>query len=260
MAIAEVSAAIASPGIVAATALYMFVLVPVVKASGLVDKTKGAYRRAMLAYNVIFSIYSALTFVVTAAALGWDRGYGQWLRDLTGDTVVSLYQDKCPSTLFNSKLFMWAAWAFYYSKFVEFLDTVWLVLKGKPASFLQKLHHSGAPWDLYFQLVLQHEGVWIFVSFNSFIHTFMYAYYAITAVGIKCPAKSLITMMQISQFIIGFVAVYRYASIPCYYASKGLMFAWYFNYAYVGAILLLFLHFFYVDNFVPKARLKEKGK
>lgn len=64
-------------------------------------------------------------------------------------------QNECPPRLFESKLFMYAAWGFYYSKFIEYLDTAWLILKGKPASFLQKLHHSGAPWDLYFQLVLQ---------------------------------------------------------------------------------------------------------
>ena len=53
---------------------------------------------------------------------------------------------------------MWAAWSFYYSKYVEYLDTAWLVLKGKDVSFLQTFHHFGAPWDVYLGIVLQVAG------------------------------------------------------------------------------------------------------
>ena len=48
---------------------------------------------------------------------------------------------------------MLAAKSFYYSKYIEYLDTAWLVLKGKPVSFLQTFHHFGAPWDVYLGLV-----------------------------------------------------------------------------------------------------------
>ncbi|KAL3910031.1 MAG: hypothetical protein SGPRY_009210 [Prymnesium sp.] len=236
----DVTSALASPGILACTAFYLFLLSPLLKRSGMVDTSKGAYRQAMVAYNLFFALYSALTFLAAAVALGWDGGYGQWLRDLMGDKVVDrLYQAAWPRGEEGGGRASCGGEG------------------GKPASFLQKLHHSGAPWDLYFQLVLQHEGIWIFVSFNSFIHTFMYSYYAITAAGVRCPAKFVITAMQISQFIIGFVAVYPYAAIPCHAASKGLMFAWVFNYAYVGGVLLLFLHFFYMDNFVKPRKAKS---
>jgi len=251
-------AAIASPGIIVGTGFYL-VLKPILKQTGLIDTTKGAYKHSMIAYNILMAVYSATAFIVTGTALGWDRGYMQWLRDLTGDKVVTLYQDGCPSPVFDSKLFMWAAWSFYYSKYVEYLDTAWLVLKGKPVSFLQTFHHLGAPWDVYLGIMLQNEGLWIFMGFNAFIHTVMYTYFGITAAGFAYPAKFLITAMQICQFVIGFAVVYPYWNIPCFRASKGMMFSWVFNYAYVGTVLALFLHFFYNDNFVKKAK-KEKSK
>ena len=34
-------------------------------------------------------------------------------------------------------------------RYVEYLDTVWLVLKGKEVSLLQTFHHFGAPWDVF---------------------------------------------------------------------------------------------------------------
>ena len=37
------------------------------------------------------------------------------------------------------------------------------------------------------------------------------------------------------------------------------MFSWVFNYAYVGAVLVLFLHFFIKDNFAKKSRSKSKA-
>lgn len=47
----------------------------------------------------------------------------------------------------------------------------------------------------------------------------------------------------------------RHLPIDC--VMQGLMFAWVFNYAYVGGVLLLFLHFFYMDNFVKPRKAKS---
>ena len=49
--------------------------------------------------------------------------------------------------------------------------------------------------------------------------------------------------------------VFPYKNIPCFRADQGMMFSWIFNYAYVGGVLLLFMHFFYNEYFVGK-----KGK
>lgn len=60
----------------------------------------------------------------------WDYSYGAWLRQWSGDAPISLFtQQQCPSPVWKSKLFTWAVYSFYISKYVEYLDTAWLVLK-----------------------------------------------------------------------------------------------------------------------------------
>jgi len=253
-----VKAAFANPEILIGTVFYL-VLKPILRNSGLVDTTKGAYKTSMIMYNIVMALFSAACFVMTTVALGWDRGYGAALLRWAGDSPVPLYTDSCPSPVFSSNLFTYAAWAFYYSKYVEYLDTAWLVLKGKNVSLLQTFHHFGAPWDVYLGLVFKNEGLWIFVFLNAFIHTIMYTYYAISAAGIPYPAKPLITMMQIVQFLAGFTVVWPYKDVPCFAKDQGMMISWVFNYAYVGTVLALFAHFFYQDNFGKKKAKKSKA-
>ena len=84
----------------------------------------------------------------------------------------------------------------------------------------------------------------------------MYTYYALTAAGVSYPAKPLITLMHITQFVAGFTVVWPYKVIACFRNDTGKMVSWVFNYAYVGGVLILFMHFFYLDNFAKK---KSKG-
>jgi len=245
--------ALTDPLILIGTSSYLL-LAPLLRRSPLVDTRKGAYKRCMIAYNTLMAVYSLGCFLVTTTALGWDYGYGGWLRALTGDQVVELYSNTCPSPVWESTLFVWAAKSFYYSKYVEYLDTAWLVLKGKPVSFLQTFHHFGAPWDVYLGLALKNEGLWIFMFLNAFIHTLMYTYYGLTAAGYRIPFKPLMTIMQLFQFCCGFTIVWEYIYIPCFRADQGMVFSWAFNYFYVGTVLLLFMHFFYMDNFQTRPR------
>ena len=231
-----VRAVLLNPEILIGTFGYLL-LKPLLRSSSLVDTRRGAYKRWMIAYNLVMAVFSAACFAATMTALGWDRGYGAQLLAWAGDTPVALYTDACPPPIFGSKLFMLSAKAFYYSKYVEYLDTAWLVLKGKPVSFLQTFHHFGAPWDVYLGLAFENEGLWIFVVLNAFIHTIMYSYYAITAAGVSYPAKPLITLLQIVQFIAGFTAVWPYKDISCFRNDQGKMLSWVFNYAYVGGVV-----------------------
>lgn len=254
----NVIAALTNPEILIGTGFYL-ILKPLLRASPFVDERKGAYKKTMIAYNAIMAIFSAACFIATTVALGWDRGYGAGLLAWSGDTPLpALYTNTCPSKLFDSYLFRTAAWAFYYSKYVEYLDTAWLVLKGKPVSFLQSFHHFGAPWDVYLGIVFKNEGLWIFVWLNAFIHTVMYTYYAIAAAGIPYPAKPLITAMQICQFFSGFGFVWRYKDVPCFAADQGMMLSWVFNYLYVGGVLALFMRFFVSSYLKPAKKPKSK--
>ena len=144
----EVIAVLTNPEILIGTFGYLL-LKPLLKGSSLVDGRKGAYKYPMIAYNALMAVFSAACFIMTTVALGWDMGYGKSLLEWAGDTPSTLYTNSCPSPVYKSYLFTMAAKAFYYSKYVEYLDTVWLILKDKPVSFLQTFHHFGAPWDVY---------------------------------------------------------------------------------------------------------------
>ena len=111
-------AAFTHPEILIGTIGYLF-LKPALKRSGLVDTRKGAYKSAMIAYNVGMAVFSLACFVATTTALGWDRGYGSWLLTWFGDVPAPLYVDACPPPVFRSKLFMLAVKGFYYSKHVH---------------------------------------------------------------------------------------------------------------------------------------------
>ena len=110
---------------------------------------------------------------------------------------------------FSSNLLMkrndyhYITYLFYISKYYEFVDTWILYLKNKKPSFLQIYHHIGAVINMrniYFYRV---EAGWIFVTFNSFVHTIMYIYYALSTLKIYLPIKRFVTTIQILQFILG---------------------------------------------------------
>jgi undecaprenyl pyrophosphate phosphatase UppP len=95
-------------------------------------------------------------------------------------------------------------WLFYISKYYEIIDTLILHANKRPASFLQMYHHAGAIICCWMLSTVQTHLPWIFVVLNSFIHTFMYAYYASTCIGIRPRFKHIITkMQQILQFVVG---------------------------------------------------------
>ena len=105
-------------------------------------------------------------------------------------------------------------WNFYVSKYYELLDTAILLLKGKPSSFLQTFHHSGSIMGMWIMTTTHAPAAWIFVLFNSFIHTIMYFYYTLTCLGYRPTWKRILTTMQIIQFLVGNPLGLIYAVLP----------------------------------------------
>merc|ERR1712032_641505 len=94
---------------------------------------------------------------------------------------------------------------FYVSKYVEFLDTYFLILCDRNVSWLQFIHHVGAVLDMGMLYHGRNDAVWIFVGLNGIIHTIMYYYYAccILKWEFTLMPKSWITRMQLVQFFTG---------------------------------------------------------
>jgi len=107
---------------------------------------------------------------------------------------------------------------FYLTKYLDFLDTVIIILKGnwRQLSFLHVFHHATMP--IAFANCF-HCG-WMYgfalwnVVLNSLVHVALYSHYTITSLGMKNPFRKYITKFQLTQFVIlvctKFVIWYRH--------------------------------------------------
>ncbi|KAF9208911.1 hypothetical protein BGZ49_007117 [Haplosporangium sp. Z 27] len=96
-------------------------------------------------------------------------------------------------------------WLFYFSKTMEFIDTMIMVLKknNRQISFLHIYHHSSIfmIWWLV-TFVAPNGEAYFSAALNSFIHVIMYGYYFLSALGFKQVSfiKFYITRSQMTQF------------------------------------------------------------
>ncbi|KAH9385738.1 uncharacterized protein NEMAJ01_0634 [Nematocida major] len=139
-------------------------------------------------------------------------------------------------------------WVFYISKYYEIMDTYILFLSQKESSFLQMYHHAGAIPACWLVSLSESYSGWIWVVLNSFIHSAMYMYYAMTVVGVRPPFKRLITFMQITQFFVGLFFGAIYITSPDTFSPEPTLkmyqySAIIFNVVYVIFLIGLFLNF-----------------
>ena len=95
--------------------------------------------------------------------------------------------------------------AYIWSKVPEMLDTLWLILRKKNVIFLHSWHHVSVA------MLMWHVGAYnpndnlavICMGLNYSVHTIMYAYYALSSLGIRPPYPQAVTLIQISQFVLG---------------------------------------------------------
>lgn len=80
------------------------------------------------------------------------------------------------------------AWIYFMTKFLDFLDTIFFVLRKKfnQISTLHVIHHAALPLGIWYGFKLAPTGHGTFFTFlNSFVHVVMYFYYLIAALGPK---------------------------------------------------------------------------
>merc|ERR1711933_369201 len=95
---------------------------------------------------------------------------------------------------------------FIYSKIAELMDTVLLLLAGKPVIALQWWHHSTVLlycWHSYSVRIA--TGAW-FACMNYSVHSIMYGYFAIMGTRYRklvTPYAIYITLLQLVQMLVG---------------------------------------------------------
>lgn len=158
---------------------------------------------------------------------------------------------------------------FYLSKFYEVVDTIIILAKGKQSSLLQTYHHAGAMLSMWAGIRFASPPIWIFVVFNSLIHTLMYFYYTLSALKVRVPTtlKRALTTAQITQFVFGgsfallHLFVYYFnpntGSFSACLKNPGQSFALLFNVFYLTPLTYLFVMFF-IDSYVKGLKPNEK--
>jgi elongation of very long chain fatty acids protein 4 len=148
----------------------------------------------------------------------------------------------------------------YLSKYLDYFDTVFIILRGKEKqqlSYLHVYHHStiGIIWG--FLLYQGHgNGTAAFGCFiNSVIHLIMYSHYLYTSLGYNNPYKKYITRAQLLQFSIclvhSLIVIYIEDIVPRSYALLELV--------YQASMLVLFRNF-YIKTYSHKLPKFEKEK
>lgn len=98
-------------------------------------------------------------------------------------------------------------WLYFISKFIDFLDTFFFLLrkKDRQLSFLHLYHHAVMPLFSWMFLKFVPGGNAAFVPLvNSFVHIVMYLYYALSTFPALRPYlwwKKYLTAMQLIQFV-----------------------------------------------------------
>ena len=195
------------------------------------ETNKGMCKKVMTMYNLFMCVFSFVCAVIMIHCLINLKGGVFSIGHATDEGVGKIYNG--------------VVYYFYISKYVEFFDTYFLILCGRPVIWLQYLHHIGAPLDMGLIYHWKVEGAWIFVAFNGIIHTFMYYYYACCINKWTFPLpKQFITWLQMTQFVTGLGVLGIYFFVDGYWTTPEKRFAFLFTYAYVLMNLVMFINFY----------------
>ncbi|XP_029534438.1 very long chain fatty acid elongase 7-like [Oncorhynchus nerka] len=204
----------------------------------LMEKRKAFHlKEVLIIYNfsvVALSLYMCYEYVMS----GWGTGY-------TFHCDLVDYSDSPQAVRMAG-----TCWLYYFSKFIEMLDTIFFVLRKKNSqiTFLHVYHHSIMPFTWWFGVRFAAGGQGTFHALlNCVVHVIMYSYYGLSALG---PAyqkylwwKKYLTTIQLIQFVIITTHIWQYFfmkdcpyQFPIFIYIIGL---------YGLVFLLLFLNFWY---------------
>ncbi|XP_050453499.1 elongation of very long chain fatty acids protein AAEL008004 [Cataglyphis hispanica] len=166
----------------------------------------------------VLIVYNAFQVVFSLGML-YEHLMSGWLLDYSYKCQPVDYSHN-PSALRMANL----CWWYFISKFTEFADTIFFVLRKKDSqvTFLHLYHHSLTPLE-----------TWICVKFiagghgtlgnllNNAVHVIMYAYYMLAAMGPEYQKylwwKKHLTTIQLVQFVVVFVHSIQALIFDCGY-------------------------------------------
>lgn len=205
------------------TTLICIIYVYVVKVAGpkfMENREPYEIRKLMIVYNAFQTVFSFWMFKES------------WAFFVTGD-----YSWHCQPVDYSNNdqalRILRVGWWYFFSKFVDLLDTVFFIMRKKfnQVSPLHVIHHSTLPWLSWWGPRFVGGGHAVFGPFlNSGVHTVMYFYYLCAAFGPEVQKylwwKKYITTIQLVQFVLVFFHAIQPLFFECNFPrAASLMFA-----------------------------------
>lgn len=170
--------------------------------------------------------------------------------------------DRSPNFPPKGPTFFWA-YVFYFSKILEFMDTLLILLsdsRNRRLSFLHVYHHSVVIVMCYLWLSTSQSLFPVALVTNASVHVLMYGYYLLSAMGRRPRWKRLVTDFQILQFVFSFaisglMLYYHFSSNGSGSSVGGCsgILGWCFNAVFNASLLTLFLDFHF-KNYAKKKK------
>lgn len=149
------------------------------------------------AHNLLLCSLSA--GLLTGLIIALRHEYVAHGRGLAG--FMRIFCDAAPHVLGEHRIVAFF-YANYLTKYYELLDTLLLVLRGRPTPFLHVFHHAATLVLCWSQLTDNTAVQWVPITLNLAVHIFMYYYYALATLGRRVWWKRWLTSLQIVQFAV----------------------------------------------------------
>ncbi|KAF2884521.1 hypothetical protein ILUMI_21666 [Ignelater luminosus] len=207
-------------------------------------------RNVLIIYNFMQTIFSAWIFYEYLMS-GWWGSYSFRCQpvDYSYNPMALRMANTC--------------WWYYFSKFTEFLDTLFFILRKKfsHVSTLHVIHHGCMPFSVWMGVKFAPGGhSTFFALLNTLVHVVMYFYYMVAAMGPKYQKyiwwKKYLTTFQMVQFVLIFSHQFQLLFTECNYPKSFMI--------WIGLhgvmFLFLFSDFYKVKYTSSKMAVKDNNK
>ncbi|TKC34075.1 hypothetical protein EI555_012457 [Monodon monoceros] len=189
-------------------------------------------RGVLTLYNLGITLLSAYMLAELILS-SWEGGYNLQCQDLTsaGEADIRVAE---------------VLWWYYFSKLIEFLDTIFFVLRKKTSqiTFLHVYHHASM-FNIWWCVLnwIPCGQSFFGPTLNSFIHILMYTYYGLSVFPSMRKYlwwKKYLTQAQLVQFVLTVTHTMSAVVRPCGFPFGCLIF----QSSYMLTLVILFLNFY----------------
>lgn len=178
--------------------------------------SKRILKPCMMAYNLSQIVLSAYTLI----------GLIPFMTPFTNPFALNI----SPQPLIE-----WYIFIHYLNKYLDWFDTVWMILNRKSYAQLSVLHlyHHGtiaAPWQIMLKDSIALTGNYLGCAKNSYVHVLLFLHYYVTSLGYNNPLKKWLTRIQLFQFAFLFIhawvfvifkdPIWKYALMQVFYQAS----------------------------------------